>query len=223
LSVAVIGVLPAVSPVARPVLSTLATLPAVEVHVAALLRSCVLLSVKVPVAVNCFVRPAAIDGFAGVTAIDAMTAGVTVADTVLLIEPSVAVIVTVPKATVATFPLPSMLAMVESEEFQITPLRSCVLPSVNRPTAVICSEVPNANDGAAGTNEMDTKEAGNTVNVVEPVTRPDVALMVTVPALSVVAAPALSMEATVESVEPHAADTSGCVVLLLKIPVATNG
>ena len=37
-----------------------------------------LLSLKVPVAVNCCVAPLAIDGFAGVTAIDCSVAAVTV-------------------------------------------------------------------------------------------------------------------------------------------------
>src|SRR5260221_8610561 len=40
--------------------------------------TCVELSLNVPVAVNCCVAPLATDGFAGVTAIDTSTAGVTV-------------------------------------------------------------------------------------------------------------------------------------------------
>jgi hypothetical protein len=43
-----------------------------------LVKFCVELSEKVPVAVNCSVAPFAIEGFAGVTAIDTSVAAVTV-------------------------------------------------------------------------------------------------------------------------------------------------
>ena len=55
-----------------------ATAATEELHVAVLLRFCVLPSVNVPVAVNCNILPLAIDGFAGVTATDTSVAAVTV-------------------------------------------------------------------------------------------------------------------------------------------------
>ena len=64
--------------VARPVLLIVATVVDEEFHVAVLVRFCVVPSLKVPVAVNCSVFPMAIEGFAGVTAMDASVAGVTV-------------------------------------------------------------------------------------------------------------------------------------------------
>jgi len=97
-----------------------------------------------------------------------------------------------------------------------------VLPSVNSPTAVICSVVPNANEGEAGLNEIETSNAGKTVNVVVPVTAPEVAVIVTLPAFSVVASPALSMDVTVESLELQVAEIKSWVVPLLKIPVAAK-
>ena len=63
---------------ARPAVLIVATVAAEELHVAVLLRFCVVPSVYVPVAVNCCVPPLAIDGFAGVTAIDTSVAAVTV-------------------------------------------------------------------------------------------------------------------------------------------------
>jgi len=61
---------PVPTPVAKPVLVIVATVVVPEFHVTLAVRFCVLLSVYVPFAVNCSVNPFAIDGFAGVTAID---------------------------------------------------------------------------------------------------------------------------------------------------------
>ena len=71
-------VVPVPTALAKPVALIVATVVADELHVAVLLRFCVLPSVYVPVAVNCCVLPLATDGFAGVTAIDTSVAGVTV-------------------------------------------------------------------------------------------------------------------------------------------------
>ena len=76
--------------VARPVLLIVATVVEEELHVAVLVRFCVVLSVKVPVAVNCSVFPMVMEGFAGVTAMDASVAGVTVNVVLPETEPEVA-------------------------------------------------------------------------------------------------------------------------------------
>ena len=57
---------------------TVATLLSEEAQVTAAVRSWVVLSVKVPVAVNCSVSPLAMLGFGGVTAMDTSVAAVTV-------------------------------------------------------------------------------------------------------------------------------------------------
>ena len=67
-----------------------------EAQVTWLVRFCVELSEKVPVAVNCWVSPLAMLGLAGVTAIDCRAAAVTVSTVEPVTPPSVAVIVDVP-------------------------------------------------------------------------------------------------------------------------------
>ena len=67
---ALIVELPVALPVARPVALMEATVVSEEAQVAWLLRSCVVLSLKVPVAVNGCVVPTTMLGLAGVTAID---------------------------------------------------------------------------------------------------------------------------------------------------------
>jgi len=56
----------------------LATAGADELHVTVLVRSCVLLSVYVPIAVNCCVVPLAMEGLPGVTPTDTSVATSTV-------------------------------------------------------------------------------------------------------------------------------------------------
>ena len=95
------------------------------------MRFCVEPSVKVPVAVNCCVRPLAIVGFAGVTAIDVTTAAVTVSVVVPLTLPEVAVIVVDPAASVVARPVVEIVATAMFDEVQVTePVRFCVEPSV---------------------------------------------------------------------------------------------
>jgi hypothetical protein len=71
-------VVPRPTAVASPAVLIVATVAAEELHVAVLVRFCVLASVYVPVAVNCCVLPLVIEGLAGVTAIDTSVAAVTV-------------------------------------------------------------------------------------------------------------------------------------------------
>lgn len=58
------------TPFARPLAAIVATLVLEEDQVTELVRFCVLPSLYVPVAVNCWVSPAAKEGLAGVTATD---------------------------------------------------------------------------------------------------------------------------------------------------------
>ncbi len=61
-------------------------------------------SVKVPVAVNCWVVPSGMEGIAGVTAIDARAAAVTVSVVEPETEPEMAVMVVVPVAALLAKP-----------------------------------------------------------------------------------------------------------------------
>jgi len=77
-SAAVIVVVPTSIAVASPALLTVATAVVSDDHVTCAVRSCVVASVNVPIAVNGRVRPRATLGAAGVIAIDASTEPVAV-------------------------------------------------------------------------------------------------------------------------------------------------
>ena len=69
---------PKPAPVTRPLEVTVATLVVCEIQVTELVRFCVELSERVPVAVNCSDVPLAIDRLDAVTAMDTSAAAVTV-------------------------------------------------------------------------------------------------------------------------------------------------
>lgn len=92
-TLAVIVDCPVLSPVARPVALTETTDGLEELHVARVVRFCLLPSLNVPVAVNCSVVPAAILGLARYTAKAVNVADVIVSEAELLIDPMVAVMV----------------------------------------------------------------------------------------------------------------------------------
>ena len=73
-AIAVMFVVPTPTPVARPVALIVAAEMFDDAHVTELVRFCIVPSLNVPVAVNCCVRPLAIEGFDGVTAIDVSVA-----------------------------------------------------------------------------------------------------------------------------------------------------
>lgn len=214
---------PALKVVASPALSTVATLPLDEVHVALLLMFCVLPSLKVPVAANCWEVPAGTDAVDGETAIDVTMAEVTVRVVLPVVVPEVAEMVTSPGATVVTKPVLSTAAIVVSEDVHVTPESVCVPLSVNRPVALNCAVFPSAKDGEEGEMDIDTRAAGRTLKLVLPVTEPEVALIVTVPVPSVVAVPAASMEATPALEDVHVTDASCWLLPLLNSPIALNG
>jgi hypothetical protein len=84
----------------------------------------------VPVAVNCWLFPAAIDALPGVTEREVKTGDVTVNVAEPLILPEVAVIVAVPCATLVAKPVLALMVATEVfEEVQLAVVvRFCVLP-----------------------------------------------------------------------------------------------
>ena len=78
---------PLFTAVAKPPAVMVATLVVSELQVTEPVRFWVLLSVKVPVAVNCCVSPLAIVGFAGVTAIESRVTALTVRFVVPMMAP----------------------------------------------------------------------------------------------------------------------------------------
>ena len=174
-----------------------------DVHVTVVVMSCVLLSLNVPVAVNCFVVPTAMLEFAGVTAIETRVAEVTVSVAVPLIPPDVAVMVEVPGPVLLANPVASMVATEVEEEDQVTEVSNCVLPSSKLPTAVNGRVVPTEIDGVVGVTAMETRCAGTTVKVLVSENAPTVAVIIVVPAAAVVAMPELLMLATDVDEEAH--------------------
>src|SRR6266702_6854264 len=90
--VALIWDVPCPAPLARPPAVTVATAVFDDTQVAELVSVWVLPSEYVPVAASCCVVPLAIDGFAGVTAIDTRVAGPTVRVVLPVTAPNVALI-----------------------------------------------------------------------------------------------------------------------------------
>ena len=75
--IAAMVVEPALAPVARPVLLTVATMGLDEFQVTCVVKSRLVPSEYVPVAVNCWVTPTGMDGLPGVTTMETrLTAGV---------------------------------------------------------------------------------------------------------------------------------------------------
>jgi hypothetical protein len=171
-----------------------------ELQVTEAVRSWVLASEKVPVAVNCWVVPTAILGFVGVTEMDWRVAVLTVRVVVPVLPPDVAVMVVVPAASPDALPTLSMVAVAMLDELQTTcVVKSWVLASEKVPVAVNCWVVPLAMLGLVGVTAMDWRVAVVTVRSVLPLLPPVVALMVVVPAAKADALPALSTVALVPS------------------------
>src|SRR5215472_829891 len=88
-------------------------------------------SVKVPVAANCCVRPAATEGFAGVTLMDTTAGADTVRAAEPVTEPDDAVMLVLPTPSVVANPAALIVATAGLPDAQPTvPVRFCVLPSV---------------------------------------------------------------------------------------------
>jgi hypothetical protein len=137
--VAVTVVEPVSMDAARPELFTVAICVDAALHATEAVTFCVLPSVNVPVAVNCWPAPSGMEGFDGATASEASTAAVTVRLVEPLTEPEVAVIVRVP------FPLPVarpellMVARLEEDELHVTEeVMLPVVPSPKVPIALNC-------------------------------------------------------------------------------------
>src|SRR5439155_1501212 len=194
-------------PCEPPALLIVATAVLDELQVTWVVRSCVVLSLKVPVAVNCWVNPSGRPGLVGVTAIETRVALVTVSVAqvfvvVQLALPSVAVIVMgPPAATDVARPSEPLALLIVAEpvldDLQVTwGVRSCVVLSVWVAVAVNCRVVPFAMLGFVGVTAIEERVAFVTVSVVFPETSPSVAVIVVVPAATDVARPALSIVAT---------------------------
>jgi hypothetical protein len=144
-------------------------------------------------------------GVAGVIEIETILALVTVNGVEPTTEPRVAVIVTVPGATVE--PPPVLAPMVNTELFEDVQVTCCVmlrvLPSLNLPMAVKNTFVPAATLLLAGEIEIACKFAALTISEVLALTDSNDAEMVVVPTFFAVASPLTVMKATEVAEEPQ--------------------
>jgi hypothetical protein len=187
--VALIVEVPTPAPVASPA-GLIVAVVVPDDHVTVEVRFCVVPSLNVPVAMNCWVAPLVIDGFAGVTAIDCSVAAVTVSKVEPLMDDDVAVIVEVPTPAPLASPAALIVAVEVVPELHVTvPVKFCVEPSLNVPVAVNCWVAPLVIDGFAGVTAIDCNVAAVTVRSVEPEIDDEVAVIVEVPTPTPVASP----------------------------------
>lgn len=119
---------PAALPNATPLELTSAKTGAETFHCTDSVRSCELPSLRVPVAVNCWVVPASTAAEAGCTAIDTSVAGLTEKLAEPLIDPIAAFTVLEPVASAVAIP-EGETCTADDDELQTTdPLKSRVLP-----------------------------------------------------------------------------------------------
>src|ERR1700678_977327 len=215
---------PTPAPLASPEALIVAVAVVPEDQVTVDVRFCVVPSLNVPVAVNCCVARLAIDGFAGVTAIDCSVAAVTVSKVDPLMDDDVAVIVEVPTPAPLARPVVLIVAVVVVPEDQVTlDVRFCVEPSLNVPVAVNCCVAPLAIDGFAGVTAIDCSVSAVTVSKVEPEIDDDVAVIVELPTPAPLARPPVLIVAMVVVPEDQVTlDVKFCVVPSLNVPVAVN-
>lgn len=143
------------------------------------------------------VVPAAIFGLAGRMLIDVILALDTVNPVEPVIEPNSAEIVVVPLVRLVTNPALLIGAIAACEELHATvAVMSCVLLSLKVPVATNCLEAPTGMLEFTGVTAIETKLAPVTVSIALPVTDPEVALTLAVPAATPVANPEESMLAT---------------------------
>ncbi len=90
---------------ARPLAEIVAAAVLLEVQEAEAVRSSVLLSEKVPVAVNCCVTPTGMERLVAVTAMDTSVAAVTVMVVLLLLPPKLVVMVEEPTLAAVASPV----------------------------------------------------------------------------------------------------------------------
>ena len=183
----------------------------------------VLLSLKVPVAVNLMVVPFSILGFAGLIAIETNFAVDTVSVVDPLTVPDTALMVVLPVAKLLTTPCALMPATAAEDEVQSTdPLISCVLESLKVPVAANGLVVPAAMLEFAGVTAIETSVAAVTVSEAVPLTGPEVAVMVVAPAATPVALPLTSTVAAEVDDELHVTDVSNWKLPSSKLPTAVN-
>ena len=176
-------------------------------HATTLVRSCVLLSLKVPVALSCRLVPKTRDELVGEIAIAVRIGFVTTRFVEATTDPEVAVTVVPPVASPVAKPLLLTVATPGVDDVQLTrPVTFCVLPSVKVAKALNCCVVPSGIAALVGVMVRATKAGALTVRAAEPLIGPDVALMLTLPCELLLTKPPGALLATAAEEETHVAD-----------------
>lgn len=203
-----------------------ATLTSEDVQVTCAVRFSVVPSLKVPVAVNCWVPPRDMLAGSGVTLMELRVALVTVNAAAPDCPANSAVMVAFPAATPVARPLVGdallTVATDAGDDVQLTELvRFCVLPSENTPMALNCVAVSAATVAVAGVTCRRLRAEESTTNAAMPLTEPCCALMVAVPADWPVTWPKLLILATLVAEELQVtASVTLAVEPSLNVPVA---
>lgn len=188
-------------------------------------------SLKVPIAENCSVVFCAIVESAGRTAIDLRSMALTVAVTVLLIAPEVAVTVNDPMSLPVARPLTVIEATLAGEALHTTvPVMSCIELSENVPVAVNCCTVPRGISAANGVTLMEVRVALVTVRTALWETDPELVVMlaviVEVPVVNPMASPSApcTLMLTTDGFDEVQVTrpVAFSVVPLVSVPVAVN-
>ena len=200
-----------------------------DVHCTEEVRSCVELSLYVPVVVNCWVVPRGMEALDGETAIESSTAVLTCTTREPVTVPSWALTVALPvAATAVTRPEVLTVAIAAFEEVQVTPVVSdCVVPSEYLPVATSCWVVPLGKVRGDGLKLMETSTAGFTERVVFALIGPWVAVMMVVPCDKALARPMVPVVMLMEATAAFEEDQlTICVMswmdLSVNVPVAVN-
>jgi hypothetical protein len=148
---------PAPIQVASPLGAIMATEGVSEDQATEEVRFCDVPSEYVPIAMNCIVKPAGMDGLAvAATAMDCNVAAVTVRAVLPEMLPEVALMSAEPIPMLVTRPLGAIMATEVVPEVQITEdVIFCDVPSEYVPVAVSCIVRPAGTDGLAGATAMD--------------------------------------------------------------------
>jgi hypothetical protein len=151
---AVIWDVPALTPVARPLLLTVATLVALLAHVN-VTPLMVLPLLSFAVALNCWVPPTATEGDAGDTVMVATAGEVTVSVSAELVTPlAEAVIWDVPALTPVARPLLLTVATLGAPLAQVNVTPLMTLPLLSFAVALNCCVLPTATEGDDGATAM---------------------------------------------------------------------
>lgn len=213
-------------PVASPPVLIVTAAVFDEFQFAKLVRSCVVPSVNVPVAVNWSVVPFAIEVLGAVIVIDCRVAAVTVSAIAFELIPfCVAAMLLEPTPAAVTNPPVLIVATAVLDEVHVTELvRFCIEPSLNVPVAVNGSVVPFAIDVLVAVIVIDCNVAAVTVSaIVFDVIPLWVAVMLLEPVPDPVASPLVLIVTAAVLEEPHVAEfVRVCVVPSENVPVAVN-